>query len=71
MNKEVLKSWLFKLLPIVLAFVVGKGWIAQQDADQIVPLLDRVMLAVDEVLLLAASVATLFRSVKTHNQKPS
>jgi len=66
MNKDVIKSWIFKLLPIVLAFVVGKGWLTQPDADQIVPLLDRIASASDEVALIVTSIVTLFRSIKTH-----
>jgi len=68
MNKEVIKSWVFKVLPIVLAFLVGKGWISQPDADQVVPLLDRVASSVDEIALIVTSIVTLARSIKTHKK---
>lgn len=71
MNKDILKSWLFKLLPIVLAFIVGKGWLSASDADAVSPLIERAWSAVDEILLIVTSAATLFRSIKTHNQKPA
>ena len=66
MNKEIIRSWIFKLAPIVMAFVVGKGWVSQSDADAVVPLAERIWAHVDETLLIASSVFTLIRSIKTH-----
>jgi hypothetical protein len=69
MNKDLIKSWIFKILPIVLAFIVGKGWIQQSDADQVVPVLNSLISSIDELLLAATSAITLWRSIRTHKQK--
>lgn len=69
MNKELIKSWVFKILPIVLAFVVGKGWLQQSDADQVVPVLNSLLSSLDEVLLAATSAITLWRSIRTHKKQ--
>lgn len=66
MNKELIRSWIFKLAPIVMAFVVGKGWVSQSDADAVVPLAEKLWGIVDELLLAISSVFTLIRSIKTH-----
>lgn len=70
MSKELIKSWVFKILPIVLAFIVGKGWVQQSDADQVVPVLQSLISSLDEVLLAATSAITLWRSIRTHQKKP-
>ena len=70
MNKELIKSWVFKILPIVLAFIVGKGWVQQSDADQVVPVLQSLISSLDELLLAATSAITLWRSIRTHQKKP-
>lgn len=69
MSKELIKSWVFKILPIVLAFIVGKGWVQQSDADQVVPVLQSLISSLDEVLLAATSAITLWRSIRTHKHK--
>jgi|DEB19_MinimDraft_3_1074340.scaffolds.fasta_scaffold66077_1 hypothetical protein len=66
MNKELIRSWTFKILPIIMAFVVGKGWVSQADSDAVVPLIDKIWGIVDEILLAAASAVTLIRSIRTH-----
>ncbi len=59
MNAQVLKSWVYKLLPVVAAFAVGKGWLNQDTADQLPDL-------VDWIVVGATLLPTLIRSVKTH-----
>lgn len=66
MNKEIIRSWIFKLAPVVMAFVVGKGWISQSDADAVVPLAEKFWGIIDELLLAVSSLFTLIRSIKTH-----
>jgi hypothetical protein len=68
MNKELIRSWVFKLAPIIMAFVVGKGWVSQSDADAVVPLVEKIWSHVDETLLIVSSVFTLIRSIKTHKR---
>lgn len=68
MNKELIRSWVFKILPILMAFVVGKGWVSQADADSVVPVLDKLWGSVDELLLAVSAAVTLIRSIKTHKR---
>ena len=62
MNKELLKSTLYKLLPAVAAYLVGSGLIDQATADKLPA-------AVDAVVILASFVPTLVRSIKNYGKK--
>ena len=59
MNVELFKSWALKLLPVVAAFIVGRGWLSQETADQLPALIDWIAAG----LLL---IPTLVRSWKNY-----
>jgi hypothetical protein len=59
MNMEMLKSMLFKILPVIVTYLVGKGILAE-DAAANIPT------AVDAIIILAVTVPTIIRSIKTH-----
>lgn len=69
-NKEVINSWIMKLLPIVLAFVVGKGWISQEIADQVTPAIVNVIEAISWLLLAGSTVVGLIRSIRAYKNNP-
>ena len=62
MNMEMLKSMLLKILPVVITYLVGKG-ILTEDAAAHVPT------AIDAIIILAVTVPTIIRSIKTHKAK--
>jgi hypothetical protein len=62
MNIEVIKSWAFKLVPVITAYLVGRNLIGQETADQIMPL-------IDALIIVAVTVPTIVRSLKTHKAK--
>ena len=55
MNNEMIRSVVFKLLPVVTAFLVGRGVVNQEIADQIPSV-------VDWALVGLVTVPTLIRS---------
>lgn len=61
MNWELVKSVIAKALPIALAFVVGKGWLTQEQSNQVPEL-------VAQVALAATALWTFVRSFKTHGK---
>ena len=63
MNVELIKSLLFKVVPVVITYLIGKGILNQATADQIPALID--WLLVGAVLL-----PTIIRSFKTHKATP-
>lgn len=67
MNVELIKSYTLKLLPVVAAWAVGRGYIDQAIADQLGPLVEWVFVGI-------ALVPTFLRSWrnygKTKNNDP-
>jgi hypothetical protein len=59
MNIEVIKSWMWKIVPVITAYLVGRGMIDQSTADNIGPV-------IDAVVVIAVTVPTIIRSIKTH-----
>jgi hypothetical protein len=59
MNIELIKSLAWKIVPIVATFLVGKGIIDDVMAEKLPGM-------VDALIILAVTLPTLFRSLKTH-----
>lgn len=59
MNIETIKSILWKIVPIVATFLVGKGIIDEAAAEKLPGV-------VDAIIILAATLPTIIRSIKTH-----
>ena len=63
MNIEMIKSLVFKVLPVLVTYAVGKGILNQETADQIPALVDWLIVGV-------VMIPTIIRSIKTHKDKP-
>ena len=59
MNTEMLKSLVYKLLPVVVSYLVGRGILTPEAAEHLPTL-------VDWVIVGAVLVPTFIRSLKTH-----
>ena len=59
MNLATLKSIVWKVVPVIATWLVGRGLIDEQTAEAIPGVLDA-------AIIVAAFIPTLIRSIKTH-----
>lgn len=66
MNWSIVASWTKKVIPVVVALAVGRGWLDQAAATT---LGEKVPEVLDAVIIIASALPTIISSVKTHGKK--
>jgi hypothetical protein len=61
MNIELIKSVVFKVVPVLVTYLVGKGIIDEATAGEIPGL-------IEALIVVAVTVPTIIRSLKTHKK---